>query len=112
MGRGMSTMAFKNPYLLVYLPVSLGTASQRAQAPPGVACPYNFPAVLDLPLPGPVCCWHSRWSKWPGCRLFSCSGGCWGKSGGWVEAGTYGEERGNLHPHMAVLWGITCPSMD
>lgn len=56
MGRGMSTMAFKNPYLLVYLPVSLGTASQRAQAPPGVACPYNFPAVLDLPLPGPVCC--------------------------------------------------------
>lgn len=35
-----------------------------------------------------------------------------GKSGGWVEAGTYGEERGNLHPHMAVLWGITCPSMD
>lgn len=86
-GEGDVYCGFQNPYLLVYLPVSLGTASQRAQAPPGVACPYNFPAVLDLPIPGPVCCWHSKCSKWPGCRLFSCSGGCWGRLGsGWRQA--------------------------
>lgn len=52
-GEGDVYYGFQNPYLLVYLPVSLGTASQRAQAPPGVACPYNFPAVLDLPSRGP-----------------------------------------------------------
>lgn len=38
--------------LLVGVPISLDTASQRAQAPSGVACPHNFPTATDLSNPG------------------------------------------------------------
>lgn len=37
---------------LVAVPISLDTASQRAQAPPRVACPRNFPTATDLSNPG------------------------------------------------------------
>lgn len=52
-GEGTSTMASKKHIsLLVGVPISLDTASQRAQAPPGVACPCNFPTATDLSNPG------------------------------------------------------------
>lgn len=38
--------------LLVGVPISLDTASQRAQAPPGVACPHNVPTATDTSTPG------------------------------------------------------------
>lgn len=77
-GEGDVYYGFQNPYLLVYLPVSLGTASQRAQAPPGVACCPRPPppgARLLLALEVESMAWVSPvFLLW---RVLGKSGGGW-----------------------------------
>lgn len=72
---------------LVAVPISLDTASQRAQAPLEWPAHVIFPLPQTFPTQGPwtaQCCWHLWCNKWPGCASFSCCSGGPGRSrGGW-----------------------------